>query len=220
MAKNGEHRTLGDSIVSQLPASDAGARASAASPSRPATMITAYLTMPSPVGELLLTAVEDGLTRLWFEEHRYGGSVRAEWRRAESVSGSAAHVLHAAREQLNEYFAGARTSFDLPLAATGTHFQERVWTALRTIPFGHTMSYGELAVRLGEPKAVRAVGSANGHNPISIVVPCHRVIGARGALTGFGGGLERKRWLLEHEGAIPATLLSASEASPHPRSAR
>ena len=173
-------------------------------------MTTAYLTMPSPVGELLLTAVEEGLTSVWFEEHRHGGSVRAEWQRAETVGESAARALRAAREQLDAYFAGERTTFDLPLAATGTPFQERVWGALRTIPFGHTMSYGELAVRLGEPKAVRAVGSANGRNPISIIVPCHRVIGASGALTGFGGGIERKRWLLEHEGALPPTLLAAS----------
>jgi methylated-DNA-[protein]-cysteine S-methyltransferase len=173
-------------------------------------MTTTYLTMPSPVGELLLTAVEEGLTSVWFEEHRYGSSVGAEWRRAETEAGPAARILRAAREQLDAYFAGELTTFDLPLAAAGTSFQERVWAALRTIPFGRTMSYGELALRLGEPKAVRAVGSANGHNPISIIVPCHRVIGARGALTGFGGGIERKRWLLEHEGALPPTLLSVS----------
>lgn len=171
-------------------------------------MTTAYLTIPSPVGELLLTAVEDGLTRLWFEEHRHGGGVKAEWQRAETVGGSAARALRAAREQLDAYFAGELTTFELPLAATGTPFQERVWAALRGIPFGHTMSYSALAARIGEPKAVRAVGSANGHNPIAIIVPCHRVIGARGDLTGFGGGMERKRWLLEHEGVLPPTLLA------------
>lgn len=172
-------------------------------------MTTVYLTMPSPVGELLLTAVDDGLTRVWFEEHRYGGSVRAEWLRADATDGRAARILGDARAQLDEYFAGDRTTFDLPLAATGTPFQKRVWAALRTIPFGHTTSYGELAKRIGEPKAVRAVGSANGHNPISIIVPCHRVIGARGDLTGFGGGIERKRWLLEHEGALSREMLAA-----------
>ena len=171
-------------------------------------MTTAYLTIPSPVGELLLTAVDDGLTRLWFEEHRHGGGVRAEWRHADAVGGSAARALRSAHEQLDAYFAGERTTLDLPLAATGTPFQQRVWAALRTIPFGHTMSYGELAVRIGAPKAVRAVGAANGRNPISIIVPCHRVIGARGDLTGFGGGMERKRWLLEHEGALPPARLA------------
>jgi methylated-DNA-[protein]-cysteine S-methyltransferase len=173
-------------------------------------MSTAYLIMPSPVGELLLTAVDEGLTRVWFEEHRYGGSIRAEWLHADAAGGGAARILGNARAQLDEYFAGERTTFDLPLAASGTPFQERVWAALRTIPFGHTTSYGELAKRLGEPKAVRAVGSANGHNPISIIVPCHRVIGARGDLTGFGGGIERKRWLLEHEGALSREMLVES----------
>ena len=173
-------------------------------------MSTAYLTMPSPVGDLLLTAVDEGLTRVWFEEHRYGGSIRAEWLHADAAGERAARTLGDARAQLDEYFAGERTTFDLPLAASGTPFQERVWAALRTIPFGHTTSYGELAKRLGEPKAVRAVGSANGHNPISIIVPCHRVIGARGDLTGFGGGIERKRWLLEHEGALSREMLAES----------
>jgi methylated-DNA-[protein]-cysteine S-methyltransferase len=171
--------------------------------------------MPSPVGELLLTAVEKGLTRVWFEIHSDGESASPEWRRAEVVGGAAALTLRDAREQLEAYFAGERTSFDLPLAAAGTPFQERVWSALRAIPFGHTTSYGELAGRIGEPKASRAVGAANGRNPIPIIVPCHRVIGARGDLTGFGGGVERKRWLLEHEGALPATLLAP--ASPGAR---
>ena len=100
------------------------------------------------------------------------------------------------------YFARARTAFDLPLDPPGTAFQRRVWSALRTIPYGTTVSYGELARRLGDVRATRAVGAANGKNPIPIIVPCHRVIGARGELTGFGGGLDRKRWLLEHEGAL------------------
>src|SRR2546428_775110 len=111
---------------------------------------------------------------------------------------------HLARacEQLAEYFAKARTAFDLPLDPPGTPFQRRVWSALRIIPYGTTVSYGELARRLGDVRATRAVGAANGKNPIPIIVPCHRVIGARGELTGFGGGLDRKRWLLEHEGAL------------------
>lgn len=173
-------------------------------------MNTVYLTMPSPVGELLLTATDEGLTRVWFEEHRHGGQRGAQWRPAGEMGGAAERILRDAREQLDMYFAGERTTFDIPLAATGTPFQERVWAALLTIPFGHTTSYGEIAVRMGEPKAVRAVGAANGRNPIPIVVPCHRVIGARGDLTGFGGGIERKRWLLEHEGALPREMLAES----------
>ncbi len=173
-------------------------------------MITAYLSMPSPVGDLLLTAVESGLTRVWFEEHRHGGSVRPEWRPAGSVGGAAARTLRAAREQLDAYFAGDLTTFDLPLAAGGTPFQQRVWAALLTIPFGHTTSYGTLAARIGEPKASRAVGAANGRNPISIIVPCHRVIGSSGKLTGYGGGMERKRWLLVHEGVVPIDVVGSS----------
>jgi methylated-DNA-[protein]-cysteine S-methyltransferase len=112
----------------------------------------------------------------------------------------------AAVEQLREYFAGERTGFDLGLAATGTPFQQRVWAALREIPYGLTWSYGELALRIGQPTASRAVGLANGRNPIAIVVPCHRVIGASGMLTGYAGGVERKRWLLDHERAAQLTL--------------
>jgi len=108
-------------------------------------------------------------------------------------------VLREAMRQLDDYFAEARRAFDLPLAARGTAFQRRVWQELRRIPFGETRSYGEVAERLGNPNAMRAVGAANGKNPIAIIVPCHRVIGANGALTGFGGGLERKAYLLELE---------------------
>ena len=105
----------------------------------------------------------------------------------------------AAARQLSEYFAGDRTDFDLDLAPSGTDFQRKVWTALSQIPYGTTESYGQLALRIGQPTASRAVGLANGRNPIAIVVPCHRVIGSSGTLTGYAGGLERKRWLLEHE---------------------
>ena len=166
-----------------------------------------WTTMPSPVGELLLTATDAGLTRVWFEQHRHGTRTLHEWTRADGSS-DAVRILGDARMQLEEYFAGARRAFDLPLAAEGTSFQRRVWDALCGIPFGETISYLELARRVGDPRAVRAVGGANGRNPVSIVVPCHRVIGADGSLTGFGGGTERKRWLLEHEGAriAPAEL--------------
>jgi methylated-DNA-[protein]-cysteine S-methyltransferase len=116
--------------------------------------------------------------------------------------GRASELLARAGTQLNEYFAKTRTTFDLPLEAEGSKFEHRVWNALRTIPYGTTTSYGELARLLGDKHASRAVGLANGANPIPIIVPCHRVLGAKGELTGFGGGLERKRWLLEHEGAL------------------
>lgn len=111
-------------------------------------------------------------------------------------------LLNRVAAQLREYFAGTRTTFDLPLEPSGTDFQLSVWELLRKIPYGVTTSYGELARRLGDPKASRAVGAANGANPIPIIVPCHRVVGSKGELTGFGGGLDRKRWLLEHEGAL------------------
>lgn len=112
-------------------------------------------------------------------------------------------LLREARRQLQAYFAGRLTAFDLPLAPNGTDFQRRVWSALTKIPFGTTISYADLARRLSNAAAVRAVGAANGRNPIPIIVPCHRVIGSDGSLTGFGGGLERKRWLLKHEGVQP-----------------
>jgi methylated-DNA-[protein]-cysteine S-methyltransferase len=111
-------------------------------------------------------------------------------------------VLARACEQLAEYFAGSRTTFSIPLEPVGTPFQRRVWEALRAIPYGTMLSYSDLARRLGDVRATRAVGAANGRNPIPIIVPCHRVVGANGDLTGFGGGLDRKRWLLEHEGVL------------------
>jgi methylated-DNA-[protein]-cysteine S-methyltransferase len=125
-------------------------------------------------------------------------SHRNEWRRARDWQRDD-RAFAIARAQLGEYFAGERFEFDLPLGATGTQFQRKVWSELCRIPYGATASYGELARRVGQPGAARAVGLANGSNPLPIVVPCHRVIGADGSLTGFGGGIERKRWLLVHE---------------------
>jgi len=143
----------------------------------------------SPVGRLRLVAGDAALLGVWFAGR--GGPAPAP---------AAAHpVLEEARRQLESYFAGRRRAFDLPLEPRGTPFQREVWQALRAIPFGETRSYGELARQLGRPAATRAVGAANGRNPIAIVIPCHRVIGADGSLTGYGGGMERKRWLLEHE---------------------
>ena len=118
------------------------------------------------------------------------------------------------RRQLDEYFAGQRHIFDLPLAAEGTEFQLAVWRELTHIPFGETCSYGDIARRVGRPAASRAVGAANGRNPISIIVPCHRVIGSTGALTGYGGGEARKRWLLEHEATSSSAQLSWPQMQP------
>jgi methylated-DNA-[protein]-cysteine S-methyltransferase len=166
------------------------------------TGMTIYATMPSPVGELLLTAVDAGLTRVYFERHLHGDRIAPEWRAASASADPAAEILAEARRQLDAYFAGHLTAFTVPLAPSGTPFQQRVWMALRALPFGDTVSYGEIARRIGAPDAVRAVGAANGRNPLSIIVPCHRVIGSDGSLTGFGGGVDRKRWLLQHEGVL------------------
>ena len=172
-------------------------------------MTTTYITRESPVGELLLTAEPAGLTRVWFDRRSGGKAGWADlqpgWVRSDG-NGAGSRVLEAVRAQLEEYFAGARTTFDVPLRPDGSSFQQQVWARLREIPFGTTISYSELARRVGDPSAVRAVGGANARNPLPIVVPCHRVIGADGSLTGFGGGIERKRWLLTHEGALPAPL--------------
>jgi methylated-DNA-[protein]-cysteine S-methyltransferase len=148
----------------------------------------------SPIGRLLLTSDGTALTGLYMEPSRKAQSTEG-W-----VEDAAAMPLGTALRQLSEYFAGTRRTFDLPLRLEGTAFQQRVWARLTEIPYGQTWSYGQLAGRIGKPSASRAVGLANGRNPISILVPCHRVIGADGSLTGYGGGLERKQWLLAHEG--------------------
>lgn len=148
-------------------------------------------TMASPVGELTLIASQKGLAAvLW--ENDDPARVRLE-PRADDPHHS---VLGEADRQLGEYFAGRRQAFDLPLDFHGTDFQQQVWAALLTIPFGETRSYADIATQIGKPKACRAVGAANGRNPISIIAPCHRVVGASGALTGFAGGLDAKRYLL------------------------
>ncbi len=172
-------------------------------------MPTTFARFPSPLGELVLTASEFALTGVYFPTSRHVPPLHVVERGPGGEddggeSGTGADVLALARQQLSEYFARTRTTFDLPLDSSGTAFQREVWDALRAIPYGTTVSYGELARRLGDVRATRAVGAANGKNPIPIIVPCHRVIGARGELTGFGGGLDRKRWLLEHEGALMA----------------
>jgi methylated-DNA-[protein]-cysteine S-methyltransferase len=151
-----------------------------------------YDYLPSPVGRLLLAMDGQGLRHVHFETGREALEPGEEWER-----GSGA--LHEARAQLKAYFAGKLTEFDLPLAPHGTEFQQRVWLELVRIPYGETTSYGDIARRLGDLQATRAVGAANGANPLPIIVPCHRVVGANGSLTGFGGGLPVKRWLLDHE---------------------
>lgn len=172
--------------------------------------------MPSPVGPLRLVAHGGALVRLAFTvverpspdgpvhpRDRLAGATGTPVSLADATPPDRA-VLQAAREQLEAYFAGALRSFTLPLMARGTPFQQQVWTALEAIPFGVVISYAELARRVGNAQAMRAVGAANGRNPLAIVRPCHRVIGADGSLTGFGGGLPAKEWLLRHEGVLLA----------------
>lgn len=151
-----------------------------------------FTTIDSPVGGLLLSADEAGLRSLEFVSGRRPVAPGASWVKDDSAFAGVC-------AQLNGYFAGRLTEFDVDLAPEGTPFQLTVWRELRKIPYGATISYGELARRIGNPAASRAVGSANGRNPISIIIPCHRVIGSSGGLTGFGGGLENKRRLLALE---------------------
>jgi methylated-DNA-[protein]-cysteine S-methyltransferase len=158
-----------------------------------------HTVMESPVGPLTLVATNGVLSGLYMDEQRHRPLEELFGPR---VDGQSEEVI----EQLNEYFAGNLEEFEIPLAMAGTDFQRRVWAELRKIPYGETTTYGELAERLGRPTAARAVGMANGRNPISIIVPCHRVIGSTGSLTGYGGGLPRKRYLLSFEQGVPALL--------------
>lgn len=150
-----------------------------------------YSYYPSPIGLIEVGATAEAVATLYFvEEPQHEVATTA--------------LLSAALRQLDEYFAGRRQVFDLPLRFRGTDFQRRVWQQLLTVPYGQTTSYQAIANALGKPKAVRAVGAANGQNPISIIAPCHRIIGSNGALIGYGGGLWRKEWLLKHEGNLLA----------------
>jgi len=158
----------------------------------PGTRTVRYTVVDSPIDPLLLVGDGDAITGLFMSPHQGRHGVEDGWVRDDDV-------FRAAAAQLGEYFAGERHTFDLPLRPEGTAFQLRVWSALCDIPYGTTITYGEQAQRLGDPGRARAVGAANGQNPISIVVPCHRVIGANGSLTGYGGGLDRKRHLLDLE---------------------
>ncbi len=156
---------------------------------------THFVLTGTPIGDVTLVANGRAVTGVYMQEHRHQPDAALFGTRQESARG----VLRRAAEQLNEYFHDGRREFDLMLEPAGTEFQHGVWARLRAIPYGQTRSYGQVARELGAPKSSRAVGMANGRNPLSIVVPCHRVIGANGAMTGFGGGVERKIWLLQHE---------------------
>jgi methylated-DNA-[protein]-cysteine S-methyltransferase len=156
---------------------------------------TYYTHIPSPIGPLQLIGDEHSLQGL----HMHSFDPPDHWREAKEPFADAT-------EQLDQYFAGQRTEFDLKLDMRGTEFQKNVWNALLTIPYGETRSYGEIAKQIGRPDRARAVGAANGSNPVSIIVPCHRVIGADGRLVGYGGGLDRKRFLLDHESGVGSLL--------------
>ncbi len=159
---------------------------------RVAAAAAVYCRYESPVGQLMLASDGDALVGVGWGEPPVTAIAAEYWN-------GPTRVLDAARRQLDEYFAGTRRAFDLPLKRLGTHFQLSVWSALLEIPYGKTWSYQRLAIRVGRERAVRAVGLANARNPLAIVVPCHRVIGSNGALTGFGGGIDAKAWLLVHE---------------------
>ena len=163
--------------------------------------MTVHASHATPIGSLLLVGERDDasgvrLSGVYMEQHRHGPAVDPAWAEDHGAFGDVAR-------QLDEYFAGTRATFDLPLAPAGTPFQRRVWAELARVPHGTTVTYGELARRVGRPGASRAVGAAVGRNPISIVVPCHRVVGADGTLTGYAGGVGRKAFLLALEGVAP-----------------
>jgi methylated-DNA-[protein]-cysteine S-methyltransferase len=160
-----------------------------------------YSCIESPLGDLLVTRDADGLTGLCLPTGRYRQRVRDEWERDDDA-------FDDVRRELNEYFAGTLQDFTVPLRPRGSTFQKQVWLALSEIPYGETTSYGKVAASIGHPDRARAVGVANGQNPIPIIVPCHRVIGADGSLTGYGGGLDAKRWLLDHEARHAGLTLS------------
>jgi methylated-DNA-[protein]-cysteine S-methyltransferase len=169
------------------------------------SQVMLYTTIESPIGELLLLGDDQALHGLYMQNGRKPVTIAPDWKRS-------VQPFATVTEQLSEYFEGGRLAFDVPLLMDGTPFERRVWRTLQDIPYGETVSYGEIARRIGQPRAARAVGLANGRNPIAVIVPCHRVVGANGTLTGYGGGLERKRILLELE--TGQTRLSGSHADP------
>lgn len=159
-------------------------------------MSTYYTTLPTPIGQLFIEGTDEAVTRIWFE----GENVSFPIGRVNEKRGNENEIVKEAKRQLEEYFAGQRTEFDLPLVVEGTDFQLAVWKALSTIRYGETRTYGQITAAIGRPvTAARGIGQACGHNPLPVLVPCHRVVGKSGSLTGFGGGVWRKEWLLEHE---------------------
>lgn len=168
--------------------------------------MTSHVVLDSPVGPLTVVAVDGGLAGLYMEKQRHLPPEETFGAPGDPDIEPFATVA----KQLTAYFAGELTEFDVPLNLRGTPFQQRVWAALQEIPYGRTTTYGELAVEIGSPSASRAVGLANGRNPVSVIVPCHRVVGSTGSLTGYGGGLDRKRYLLDFE---RRTRTAAEEAT-------
>ncbi len=164
-----------------------------------------YTTVDSPIGELLLVGDGESLHHLSMQGGRRPLRIDPTWTRDDAAFGGVA-------AQLEEYLSGARRTFDVSLALVGNPFEQRVWAELLAIPYGETASYGEIARRVGNPDSARAVGLANGRNPVAVIVPCHRVIGANGTLTGYGGGLERKRLLLDLESGVLPLAPSAAHA--------
>ena len=164
--------------------------------------MTRYARYESPLGPMFATAEEDGITHVEFAGAKYAPEARPDW-----VEDPQAPDLAACGRQLAEYFAGTRTGFDLPLAPRGSDFQQRVWREIARVPYGETISYAELAKRAGAPGQARAAGAATGRNPVGVVIPCHRIVGSDGSLTGYAGGLDRKRVLLELEGVLQRSLV-------------
>jgi methylated-DNA-[protein]-cysteine S-methyltransferase len=158
-----------------------------------------YAEISSPLGDLLLVSDGVSLLGVYYEDHRRGPARDANWRQDTAP-------FNQVQDELAAYFAGELQAFSVKLAPRGSDFQREVWNELGRIPPGKTLTYAELAARVGRPKAIRAVGAANARNPISIIVPCHRVVGSNGTLTGYAGGLERKEWLLRHEASAPLCL--------------
>lgn len=162
-------------------------------------VVAAQITLDSPVDALVISATPQGVCGVQFAGDKKLEMLLDEKQFSTSECETAHTFVSRVVQQLCEYFAGERTTFDLAYDLRGTEFQLQAWNALAQIPFGSTMSYKEQATLIGRPTATRAVGAANGQNPVAIVLPCHRVVGANGAMTGFGGGIERKEWLLRHE---------------------
>ena len=158
----------------------------------------------SPHGQMLIVAADTRLSGVYFEGQKYHAQIAAQWRRDPSHT-----PLQQAKRELAEYFGGSRSHFDIAIAPEGTPFQLAVWKAIATVEFGRTITYSELARRAGAAGSVRAAGAATGRNPLTIIVPCHRIVGSNGSLTGYAGGLDRKRALLAHESGIPSLLSAA-----------